>query len=48
MSNLKDIAKTIPKNILHDKERLYEELIKTKSVVNLLQNENYRLRASNI
>lgn len=41
--NLKELPKTIPKNMPYDKEKLYEELIKSKSIVNFLTNENFQL-----
>ncbi|KAL4463844.1 hypothetical protein ABPG74_005781 [Tetrahymena malaccensis] len=40
----KDMSKTIPKNIYQDKERLYEELIATKKIVNQLKFENHKLQ----
>lgn len=39
--NLKELPKTIPKNMPYDKEKLYEELIKSKSIVNFLTSENF-------
>ncbi|EAR85717.2 hypothetical protein TTHERM_00311970 (macronuclear) [Tetrahymena thermophila SB210] len=40
----KDMSKTIPKNIYQDKERLYEELIATKKIINQLRFENHKLQ----
>ena len=36
-----------PKNIIQDKERLYEDNVNLKNIVNLLTEENNKLRSKN-
>ncbi|KAL4456141.1 hypothetical protein ABPG74_014102 [Tetrahymena malaccensis] len=42
--NTKDFSKIIPKNIMFDKEVLYDELLKTKNNQNILVQENHSLK----
>ncbi|KAM3143825.1 hypothetical protein pb186bvf_004101 [Paramecium bursaria] len=42
--NSREFKKTIPNNMTQDKERLYEELNKSKQLANQLQMDNYQLR----
>jgi hypothetical protein len=40
----KDYGRTVPRNIIYDQEKLYEELLKAKDRINYLQMENHRQR----
>lgn len=42
--NSREFRKTIPNNMVQDRERLYEELNKVKQLSNSLSLENYQLR----
>ena len=35
----------IPKNIIHDKEKLYDDKLKLKQTINYLTQENFQLKA---